>query len=77
MAYCSVPYVGERWCVTYLTSCTTRSLKSFRRQHRRLFHEEFNIDAQRQYHPQERAVIHALLWSLLRDSGDVKEHFRQ
>ncbi|KAJ7894417.1 cytochrome P450 [Mycena olivaceomarginata] len=49
---------------------------SFRRQHRRLFHEEFNIDAQRQYHPQERAAIHALLWGLLRDSGDVKEHFR-
>ncbi|KAJ7496489.1 cytochrome P450 [Mycena latifolia] len=46
------------------------------RSHRKIFHEAFNVGAAKRFHPQERAVAHALLRRTLDDPKDVMHHFR-
>ncbi|KAJ7114001.1 cytochrome P450 [Mycena epipterygia] len=46
------------------------------RKHRRMFHQAFNADAARDYHPKERAASHEVLRRLLRDPDNVMDHLR-
>ncbi|KAJ7658428.1 cytochrome P450 [Mycena rosella] len=47
-----------------------------RRAHRKIFHEAFNVNAAKQFHPQERVAAHRLLRRLLNDPKDIMQHFR-
>ncbi|KAJ7708648.1 cytochrome P450 [Mycena rosella] len=46
------------------------------RAHRKLFHEAFNVNAVKQFHPQERVAAHRLLRRILNDPKDIMQHFR-
>ncbi|KAF7373048.1 Cytochrome P450 [Mycena sanguinolenta] len=48
----------------------------YRRSHRKMFHEVFNVGAVKQFQPQELAATHELLRRLLQDSTDVMKDFR-
>ncbi|KAJ6527992.1 cytochrome P450 [Mycena vulgaris] len=46
------------------------------RSHRKVFHEAFNVNAAKQFRPQERAAAYNLLRRILQDPHDVMTHFR-
>ncbi|KAJ6580680.1 cytochrome P450 [Mycena capillaripes] len=46
------------------------------RSHRKLLHEAFNVTAIKQFRPQVQAATHELLCRMVRDPGDMMEHFR-
>ncbi|KAJ7658590.1 cytochrome P450 [Mycena rosella] len=46
------------------------------RAHRKLFHDAFNVNAVKQFHPQERVAAHRLLRRILNDPKDIMKHFR-
>ncbi|KAJ6562700.1 cytochrome P450 [Mycena vulgaris] len=46
------------------------------RSYRKIFHEDFNMVAAKQFHPQERAATRDLLRRMLQDPRNVMDHFR-
>jgi hypothetical protein len=67
----------RRMVRTFLSDHPSIFLISFRRTHRRLFNQAFNVKASRKYEPQELTGTHALLARLLSAPEGFMHHFRQ
>ncbi|KAJ6580663.1 cytochrome P450 [Mycena capillaripes] len=67
---------GDRWFVVVILEDSYLPDECYKRSHRKLFHEAFNIAAVKQFRPQVLAATHKLLRRMIRDPHDVMEHFR-